>query len=61
MNKILYVPQTIYLLIHIKVKKKHLEQVLSFVYETIAPTHKEQACQEYKILQNSNTITISGK
>jgi len=61
MNKILYVPQTIYLLIHIKVKKKHLEKVLSFVYETIAPTHKEQACQEYKILQNSNTITISGK
>jgi len=61
MNKILYVPHTIYLQINIKTKKKRTQEVLEALYQTIAPTHKEQACLEYKILHNKRSITVLGK
>ena len=61
MNKILYVPHTVYLQITLKTKKKQTQQVLEALYETIAPTHKEQGCLEYKILQTGRFITLFGK
>ncbi len=61
MKKILYVPDTIYLLIRIKPKKKYMDSILNLLYTSIAPTHKEQACQEYKILKERDTIIVYGK
>ena len=61
MNKILYVPHTVYLHITLKTKKKQTLNVLNLLYETIAPTHKEQGCLEYKILQEGRFITLFGK
>jgi len=61
MNTILYVPETRYLHITIKTKKKQTEKVLLALYKSIAPTHKEQACLEYKILHNKQSITVLGR
>ena len=35
--------------------------MLEALYKTIAPTHKEQACLEYKILHHKQFITVCGK
>ena len=56
-----YIEDTAYLVIQIKAKKKHTNTVLKLLYESIAPTHKEDACLEYKILQNKTSIIVSGK
>ncbi len=61
MKKNLYVPDTIYLLIRIKAKKKYIDSILNLLYTSIAPTHKEQSCQEYKILKERDTIIVYGK
>jgi quinol monooxygenase YgiN len=61
MKNILYVPDTIYLFIRIKPKKKYSDSVLHLLYESIAPTHKEQGCLEYKILREEETILILGR
>ena len=61
MNKILYVPETIHLLIQIQAKKEFLQKVLLSLYETIAPTHREEGCLEYKLFSQETSIIIQGK
>jgi len=61
MKNILFVPTTVYLLIRIKPKKKYKESVLNLLYESISPTHKEQGCQEYKVLCEDESIVVMGK
>ena len=61
MKTILYVQNTAYLFIRIKTKKKYVQSVLHLLYESIAPTHKEQACQEYKILREGEEIIVLGR
>jgi len=61
MKKLLYVPNTVYLYIRIKPKKKYLDTALHLLYESIAPTHKEQGCQEYKVLKEEESILVFGR
>jgi len=61
MNKLLYIQDNIHLLIQIQAKKEHLQEVLLSLYETIAPTHKEDACLEYKLFNEGTSIVIKGE
>ncbi len=61
MNKILYVPDTFHLHINIQAKAEYLPNVLSYLYETITPTHKEEGCLEYKLFNEGNSIIVQGK
>lgn len=61
MNKIIYIPDTVYLHINIKAKKKSIDEVLTHVYNSISPTHKEEGCLQYKVLRDGSSIIIIGK
>ncbi len=61
MNKLLYVQDTIHLLIEIQAREEHLQEVLLLLYETIAPTHKEDACLEYKLFNKETSIIVKGQ
>lgn len=61
MNKILYIPDSFHLFIHIQAKDDSLQDVLLYLYETIAPTHKEEGCLEYKLFNEGNAIIVQGK
>lgn len=61
MHTIAYTQDAVHLVIRIKTKKKELEKVLFYLYETIAPTHKEEGCLEYRILQNGTSLLVIGK
>jgi len=61
MNNIFYTNDIVYLNIQIKTKKKNITKVLQYLYESIAPTHKEDACLEYKILHVEKNIIVHGK
>lgn len=61
MNIISYTPESVYLNIRIKAKKKHLDEVLLRLYDTIAPTHKEEGCLEYRLLHQGSSILLHGK
>ncbi len=61
MQALVYTADAVRLLIRIKIKKKHLEDVLQACYETIAPTHKEEGCLEYRLMHSDDTVFITGK
>ncbi len=61
MNKLLSVPDHVHLLIQIKAKEEHLQEVLLSLYKTIAPTHKEDGCLEYKLFNAGNSILLKGE
>lgn len=61
MNKILYIPDSFHLFIQIQAKDEFLQNVLLYLYETIAPTHKEEGCLEYKLFNEGNSIIVQGK
>lgn len=61
MNTISYDPESVFLHIHIKVKKRHLDEVLFLLYNTIAPTHKEEGCLEYRLLHEGKSLLLYGK
>jgi len=60
MQALLYATDHISLIIRIKAKKKHVNNVLEAIYQTIAPTHKEEGCLEYKLLHQDESIYIIG-
>ncbi len=60
MNKILYIPDTFHLHIQIRAKEEFLQDVLLHLYETIAPTHKEEGCLEYKLFNEGCSIVVQG-
>lgn len=61
MHTITHVQDHIYLNIRIKAKKKHLGKVLQALYDSIAPTHKEEGCLEYKLLHDGTSIVVIGR
>ena len=61
MPNISYCQEYIYLVIRIKAKKEHLDDVLSALYNSIAPTHKEEGCIEYKIIHNNTSVMVIGR
>lgn len=61
MSALSYTPESVHLLIRIKPKKKHFDEVLRLAYETISPTHKEEGCLEYRLFHEENSIVIMGK
>jgi len=61
MQTLLYTADTIHLVIKIKAKRKHINHVLEAIYQTIAPTHKEEGCLEYRLLHQDESIYIIGK
>lgn len=61
MNKIIYIQDVIFLHIRIKAKDKHIQNILQLLYETIAPTHKEDGCLEYRVFQQDKDILMVGK
>ena len=60
MKAVLYEPENMHLLIRIKSKKKYLDEMISEVYKTIAPTHKEEGCLEYRVFHKEQEIVIFG-
>lgn len=60
MQSILYTPENRHLHIRIKAKKKCLNEILSLVYKTIAPTHKEEGCLEYRVFSSDKDVMIFG-
>jgi len=60
MQNVLYVPDNIHLLIRIKAKKEALDTLLIEIYKTIAPTHKEEGCLEYRVFHEGRDIFIFG-
>lgn len=61
MHTISYTQESVHLIIRIKAKKRNIDKVLLSLYETIAPTHKEDGCLEYRLLHRDNSIVIIGK
>ncbi len=61
MNKLIYVPDHVHLLIQIQAKEEHLQEVLLSLYETIAPTHKEEGCLEYRLFNEGKSILLKGE
>ena len=61
MHSSLYTGDNIHLLIRIKAKKKQTQIILEEIYKTIAPTHKEEGCLEYKLMHDEDSIVIMGK
>jgi quinol monooxygenase YgiN len=61
MHTVSYIQDVVHLVIRIKTKQEELEKVLLYLYETIAPTHKEEGCLEYRIVQNGTSLLIIGK
>jgi len=61
MQTLLYTADTFYLLIRIKAKKKYVQDILEAIYQTIAPTHKEEGCLEYKLLHDKESILVIGR
>jgi len=60
MQNVLYTPDNVYLSIRIKTKKKALDTLLLEVYKTIAPSHKEDGCLEYRVMHKGQDIFIFG-
>ena len=61
MNTLTYVPDHVHLLIQIQAKAEHLQEVLLLLYKTIAPTHKEEGCLEYRLSNEGNSILLKGE
>ncbi len=61
MNTISYDPESVFLHIRIKAKKRYIDDVLLLLYDTIAPTHKEEGCLEYRLLHEGTSILLYGK
>lgn len=61
MHTITHLQEHIYLHIHIKAKKQYLDKVLQALYDSIAPTHKEEGCLEYKIVHDDTSVFIIGR
>ncbi|MBE0498195.1 MAG: antibiotic biosynthesis monooxygenase [Campylobacterales bacterium] len=61
MHTVSYIQDTVHLVIRITTKKEEREKVLLCLYETIAPTHKEEGCLEYRIIQNGISLLVIGK
>ena len=61
MQTSLYSTDNVHLVIRIKAKKKQTQHVLEEIYKTIAPTHKEDGCLEYRLMHNAESIIVLGK
>ncbi|MDF1880299.1 antibiotic biosynthesis monooxygenase [Sulfurimonas sp. MAG313] len=60
MHSVLYRPENIHLLIRVKAKKNELDAVVSEAYKTIAMTHKEEGCLEYRVFHIDSDVMIFG-
>jgi len=60
MQSVLYTPEQVHLDIRIKTKKNRIDEVILHAYNTIAPSHKEEGCLEYKVLHNEEGVIIRG-
>ena len=60
MPAVLYTPEQVHLEIRVKAKKDRVDEVILHAYNTIAPTHKEEGCLEYKVLHNEDNILLKG-
>ncbi len=49
-----------HLFIRIEAKQEHQDKVLSLLYDTISPTHKEEGCLEYKLFNEGKLIFVKG-
>lgn len=49
-----------HLFISIEAKEGYQQKVLSLLYATIVPTHKEEGCLEYKLFNKGKLIIIKG-
>jgi quinol monooxygenase YgiN len=61
MNTLLYTADHICLIMRLKAQKGCIHTVAEEVYKTIAPTHKEEGCLEYRLLQQGDSIVVLGK
>ena len=61
MNTLIYTADHICLIIRIKAKEGYTPAVLEEIYKTIAPTHKEEGCLEYRLLHEEDSIVVLGK
>ncbi len=61
MHNISYIPDTFHLFIQIQVKNEYRDKVLRYLYDTIAPTHKEEGCREYRMFNEEDHIVVQGK
>ena len=61
MDTLTYTQDQVNLIIRLKTKKKETDTVLHALYETIAPTHKEEGCLEYRVLQEDRSILVMGR
>ncbi len=50
----------VHLLLRIKAKKKYTQHILEEIYKTIAPTHKEEGCLEYRLIHDAESIVVLG-
>ena len=61
MNTPLYTADHIYLVMRIQAKNGCADAAIEAIYKTIAPTHKEEGCLEYRLLQDADSIVVLGK
>lgn len=61
MSTLVRTPDHVYLQIRIKAKQEYIQTILEEIYKTIVPTHKEDGCLEYRLLQEADSIIVFGK
>lgn len=59
-TQIEHIKDSYHLFINVIAKQEHQEKVLSLLYTSISPTHKEEGCLEYKLFNENNIIFIKG-
>lgn len=59
-TQIEHIQDSYHLFIRIEAKQEFQEEVLSLLYATISPTHKEEGCLEYKLFNEGKLIIIKG-
>ena len=60
MQAVLYTPEQVHLDIRIKAKKNRVDEVILHAYNTMAQTHKEEGCLEYKVFHNEDDVVLRG-
>jgi len=60
MQAVLYTPEQVHLDIRVKAKKGRIDEVILHAYNTIALSHKEEGCLEYKLFHSEDDILLKG-
>lgn len=61
MPKLYDYPDKVVLHLQIKPKSQHHNAVLEALYDTIAPTHKEEGCLSYRVFHQDKAICVLGE